>query len=170
MQPQLGYHKAIIVGDYLPLAGGTLTGNLALTDATNNPSLVISTGSLTVGGNATFSSTLTINGRATFPSAVANRPQLPGGFLGLNTGDGNFDIWGISTQYYPSHATAANAWGLKWDGDSNQFRFVGNGQDVVTIDLDQGNFVTTGTIYRNNCNFSGLVSGIAPISYDLQIC
>ena len=40
--------------EYLPLTGGTLTGNLALTDATNNPSLVISTGSLTVGGVTTL--------------------------------------------------------------------------------------------------------------------
>ena len=148
--------------EYLPLTGGTLTGNLALTDATNNPSLVISTGTLTVGGATTLSSTLTISGRATFPSAVANRPQLPGGFLGLNTGDGNFDIWGISTQYYPSHATAGNAWGLQWNGDTNQFRFVGGGQDVVTIDLDQGNFVTTGSITGTTATFSGLVSGITP--------
>ena len=29
MQPQLGYHKADIVGAYLPLAGGTLTGATA---------------------------------------------------------------------------------------------------------------------------------------------
>ena len=53
----------IIGGPYLPLAGGTLTGNLALTDATNNPSLVISTGSLTVGGNATFSSAVFTGGK-----------------------------------------------------------------------------------------------------------
>ena len=141
-----------IVGDYLPLAGGTLTGNLAING----------TNTLSVGGATTLSSTLTISGRATFPSAVANRPQLPGGFLGLNTGDGNFDIWGISTQYYPSHATAGNAWGLQWNGDTNQFRFVGNGQDVVTIDLDQGNFVTTGSITGTTATFSGLVSGITP--------
>ena len=141
-----------IVGDYLPLAGGTLTGNLAING----------TNTLSVGGATTLSSTLTISGRATFPSAVANRPQLPGCFLGLNTGDGNFDIWGISTQYYPSHATAGNAWGLQWNGDTNQFRFVGNGQDVVTIDLDQGNFVTTGSITGTTATFSGLVSGITP--------
>jgi hypothetical protein len=134
-------------GDYVPIAGNvTITGAIA-TD----------TGiSLTVGG------ALIVSGRATFPSAVANRPQLPGGFLGLNTGDGNFDIWGISTQYYPSHATAANAWGLQWNGDTNQFRFVGGGSDVVTIDLDQGNFVTTGNITGTTATFSGLVSGIAP--------
>ena len=53
----------IIGGPYLPLAGGTLTGNLALTDATNNPSLVISTGGLTVGGNATFSSAVFTGGK-----------------------------------------------------------------------------------------------------------
>ena len=53
----------IIGGPYLPLAGGTLTGNLALTDASNNPSLVISTGSLTVGGNATFSSAVFTGGK-----------------------------------------------------------------------------------------------------------
>ena len=49
--------------EYLPLTGGTLTGNLALTDAANNPSLVISTGSLTVGGNATFSSAVFTGGK-----------------------------------------------------------------------------------------------------------
>ena len=50
--------STVIGGPYLPLAGGILTGNLALTDATNNPSLVISTGTLTVGGATTLNSTL----------------------------------------------------------------------------------------------------------------
>ena len=39
---------------YVLVAGDTMTGNLALTDATNNPSLVISTGTLTVGGVTTL--------------------------------------------------------------------------------------------------------------------
>ena len=73
-----------------------------------------------LGNDASFSSTLTssiagkvskagdtITGKITFPSAVANRPQFPGGMVGLDVGDGNFDIWGISRDYYPSHATAA---------------------------------------------------------------
>lgn len=88
--------------NYLPLAGGTLTG------------------------------------KVTFQSAVENRPQMPGGILGLDTGDGNFDIWGISRDYYPSHATAANAWGILWNGDNNQIRFIGAGSQRLVIDLDGG--------------------------------
>ena len=59
----------IIGGPYLPLTGGTLTGNLALTDATNNPSLVISTGTLTVGGATTLNAALT-GTSATFEGVV----------------------------------------------------------------------------------------------------
>ena len=59
----------IIGGPYLPLTGGTLTGNLALTDATNNPSLVISTGTLTVGGVTTLNAALT-GTNATFEGVV----------------------------------------------------------------------------------------------------
>ena len=61
----------IIGGPYLPLAGGTLTGNLALTDATNNPSLVISTGGLTVGGATTLNSTLS-GTSATFTDTITS--------------------------------------------------------------------------------------------------
>jgi hypothetical protein len=63
---------------------------------------------------------------------------MPNGFLGLDTGDANFDIWGISRDYYPSNATAANAWGIRWDGDSNQIRFIGGGSVRVSFDLDDG--------------------------------
>ena len=80
----------------------------------------------------------TLTGKTTFPSAVDSRPQFPGGILGLDTGDGNFDIWGISRDYYPSHVTAASAWGIRWDGDSNQVRFIGGGTNRLVIDLDGG--------------------------------
>lgn len=80
----------------------------------------------------------TLTGKVTFPSAVSDRPQFPGGILGLDTSDGNFDIWGISRDYYPSHGTAANQWGIRWDGDSNQVRFIGGGTNRLVIDLDGG--------------------------------
>jgi hypothetical protein len=80
----------------------------------------------------------TLTGKTTFPSAVNDRPQVPGGVLGIDTGDGNFDIWGISRDYYPSHATASNAWGIRWDGDSNQVRFIGAGTTRLAVDLDGG--------------------------------
>jgi hypothetical protein len=88
----------------------------------------------------------TLTGKVTFPSSFDRRPQFPGGILGLNTGDGDFDIWGISTEYYPSHATAANAWGLRWNGTNNDFEFVGGGTNRVVLDMDGGNITSTGSI------------------------
>jgi hypothetical protein len=120
-----------------------------------------------LGNDASFSSTLTsslagkvskagdtITGKITFPSAVANRPRFPGGIVGLDVGDGNFDIWGISGDYYPSHATAANAWGLRWNGDNNDFEFVGGGTSRVILDMDGGNLTITGTISASGYNAS----------------
>jgi hypothetical protein len=120
-----------------------------------------------LGNDASFSSTLTsslagkvskagdtITGKITFPSAAANRPQFPGGMVGLDASDGNFDIWGISRDYYPSHATAANAWGLRWNGDNNDFEFVGGGTSRVILDMDGGNLTITGTISASGYNAS----------------
>lgn len=105
--------------------GISITGNAATaTSATDSTKLPLAGGTLT--------------GKTTFPSDVNNRPQIPGGVLGIDTGDGNFDIWGISRDYYPSHATASNAWGIRWDGDSNQVRFIGNGTTRLAVDLDGG--------------------------------
>jgi hypothetical protein len=84
-----------------------------------------------------------LTGKVTFPSTLANRPQFPGGILGLDTGDGNFDIWGISRDYYPSNPTAAEAWGIRWNGDNNDIEFVGGGNNRVIIDLDNGNVTAT---------------------------
>jgi hypothetical protein len=92
----------------------------------------------------------TFVGRVVFPSGVFDRPQLPGGILGLDTGDGNFDIWGISRDYYPSHGTAANAWGIRWDGDSNQVRFIGSGTTRLAVDLDGG---ASGLTWESNAVF-----------------
>jgi len=94
---------------------------------------------------ASTSTALTLSGRVTFASAVSDRPQIPGGLLGLDTGDGNFDIWGISRDYYPSNPTTANAWGLRWNGTNNDFEFVGGGVSRVILDMDSGN-VTTGLL------------------------
>jgi hypothetical protein len=118
-----------------------------------------------LGDDASFASTITssiagkvakagdtITGKITFPTTVANRPQFPGGILGLDTGDGNFDIWGISRDYYPSHGTAANAWGLRWNGDNNDFEFVGGGTSRVILDMDSGNLTITGTISASGYN------------------
>ena len=107
--------------------------------------------SVTGRGNTT-STALALNGKVTFSSAVANRPQFPGGILGLDTSDGNFDIWGISRDYYPSHATAANAWGLRWNGDNNDFEFVGGGTNRVILDMDSGNITATGTLSASGYN------------------
>lgn len=89
----------------------------------------------------------TLTGKVVFPSTIADRPQFPGGILALDTGDANADIWGISREYYPSHATAANQWGIKWDAESNQVRFVGGGTDRLVIDLDGG---TAGLTWDGN--------------------
>ena len=109
------------------------------------------------GRGASTSTALTLSGKVTFNSSVANRPQMPGGILGLDTSDGNFDIWGISRDYYPSHPTAANAWGLRWNGDNNDFEFVGGGTNRVVLDMDGGNITATGTL--SALNYSGTHSG-----------
>ncbi len=109
------------------------------------------------GRGASTSTALTLSGKVTFSSSVSNRPQLPGGFLGLDTSDGNFDIWGISRDYYPSHPTASNAWGLRWNGDNNDFEFVGGGTNRVILDMDGGNITATGTLSASN--YSGTHSG-----------
>ena len=118
-----------------------------------------------LGNDASFSSTLTnslaaklslsggtLTGKVLFPSAVSNRPQFPGGILGLDTGDGNFDIWGISRDYYPSHSNASNAWGLRWNGDNNDFEFVGGGSNRVILDMDGGNLTASGIVYASGGN------------------
>jgi len=126
--------------------GINITGNAGT--VTNG---VYTTGDQTIAGTKTFSN------RVVFNSAIANRPQFPGGILGLDTSDGDFDIWGISRDYYPSHPTAANAWGLRWNGTNNDFEFVGGGTNRVILDMDSGNITSTGTISASN--FSGTSSG-----------
>lgn len=82
----------------------------------------------------------TLTGQVIFPGTQGSTtPVLPSGFISRNdSSDGNHDIWGISEAYYPSHATAANAWGIQWNGDSNQIRFIGNGTQRLVVDLDGG--------------------------------
>jgi hypothetical protein len=126
--------------------GINITGNAGT--VTNG---VYTTGDQTIAGTKTFSN------RVVFNSAIANRPQFPGGILGLDTSDGDFDIWGISRDYYPSHPTSANAWGLRWNGTNNDFEFVGGGTNRVILDMDSGNITSTGTISASN--FSGTSSG-----------
>jgi len=94
------------------------------------------------------SGVISIPGRIVFGSSIDNMPQLPGGFIGLNTGDGNFDIWGISRDYYPSHPTAANGWGIRWSGDNNDIEFVGGGTNRAIIDLDNGK-ITGGSFVKS---------------------
>lgn len=136
-------------------SSGTNTGDQ--TNITGNAGTVTNgvytTGDQTIGGVKTFSN------KIVFASTVDNRPQFPGGMLGLDTGDSDFDIWGISRDYYPSHATSANAWGLRWYGTENQFRFVGAGTNRVIMDMDNGDITSTGTITAPT--FSGSLSGNA---------
>ncbi len=121
-------------------ASQTLTGVSIDGNAATVTGGVYTSGDQTIGGVKTFSN------KVVFASTVDNRPQFPGGMLGLDTGDGDFDIWGISRDYYPSHATSANAWGLRWYGTGNEFRFVGGGTNRVVMDMDTGDIVSTGII------------------------
>ena len=138
-------------------ASQTLTGVSIDGNAATVSGGVYTTGDQTIAGVKTFSN------KVVFNSAVANRPQLPGGMLGLDTGDGDFDIWGISRDYYPSHATAANAWGLRWNGANNDFEFVGGGTSRVILDMDGGNVTATGNVSATGTiggsNYSGTHSG-----------
>jgi hypothetical protein len=132
-------------------ASQTLTGVGIDGNAGTVTNGVYTTGDQTIAGTKTFSN------RVVFNSAIANRPQFPGGILGIDTGDGNFDIWGISREYYPSHPTAGDAWGLRWNGNNNDFEFVGGGTNRVILDMDSGNITSTGAISASN--FSGTSSG-----------
>ena len=125
---------------------GRASASQTLTGVSIDGNAATVTGGVYTSGDQTIAGIKTFSNRVVFNSAVANRPQLPGGMLGLDTGDGNFDIWGISRDYYPSHATSANAWGLRWNGDNNDFEFVGGGTNRVVLDMDGGNVTATGTI------------------------
>ena len=128
------------------IALGRASAAQTLTGVSIDGNAATVTGGVYTSGDQTIAGVKTFSNKIVFNSAVANRPQLPGGMLGLDIGDGNFDIWGISRDYYPSHATAANAWGLRWNGDNNDFEFVGGGTNRVILDMDGGNVTATGTI------------------------
>lgn len=137
-----------------------VTPRLYFVDTDNNPDYTLFTDSgyfyiydQTAGAtrfSINSSGYATFNKRVTFQSTVDERPQLPGGFLGIDTGDSNFDIWGISRDYYPSNATAANAWGIRWNGTNNDIEFVGAGVNRAIIDLDNGNITSLGSITASN--------------------
>ncbi len=133
----------IIGGPYLPLTGGTLTGNLALTDATNNPSLVISTGSLTVGGVTTLNAALT-GTSATFVRDAS------GYALRLDSGDATTDNdlrFAKGGTDYAAIQVAGPA--------ASDFQFYVN---------DGTNWINTLTFARadGQATFTKLVSGITP--------
>ncbi len=114
--------------------------------AINRTTAALSLTGVSIDGNAGtvtnglyLTSDQTITGQKTFPSAIANRPIVPGGIISLATGDSDADIWGISEQYYPSNPTAADAWGIRWNALNNELQFVGGGSNRAIIDLDQGN-------------------------------
>lgn len=101
----------------------------------------------------------TITGQKTFPSGIGNRPILGGGFISAATGDLNVDLWGISEDYYPSHATAANAWGIRWSGDTNDIQFVGGGSNRFIFDLDNGDLTAGGTLNGLSVSSGTISSG-----------
>ncbi len=126
-------------------SGNTKTINVGTNGASGSTTNIIV--GVSTGGTLTLNSpAITVNGQATFPSAIANRPILPGGFIGMATGDADVDIWGISEDYYPSHGTAGNAWGIRWAATPNEIQFVGGGTSRHIFDLDAGDFTTTGII------------------------
>ncbi|MEP5611437.1 MAG: helicase associated domain-containing protein [Cyclobacteriaceae bacterium] len=65
---------------------------------------------------------------------------LKGRTTGDESGPGYISIWGISDQF------PATDWGFVWDGDPNQFKFIGNSVERLTIDMDDGQFTTMGNI------------------------
>ena len=142
---------------------GRASASQTLTGVSIDGNAATVTGGVYTSGDQTIAGTKTFSNRVVFNSAVANRPQLPGGMLGLDTGDGDFDIWGISRDYYPSHATAANAWGLRWNGANNDFEFVGGGTSRVILDMAGGNVTATGNVSATGTiggsNYSGTHTG-----------
>ncbi|MDD4909316.1 MAG: tail fiber domain-containing protein [Candidatus Omnitrophica bacterium] len=81
----------------------------------------------------------------TVPAAklhVSAPAVIAGGFYSVAANDADADIWGISTTYYPSHGTAANQWGIKWQSTPNAFSFVGNGSEKLNIDVDTAGHIS----------------------------
>ena len=147
--------------EYLPLTGGTLTGNLALTDATNNPSLVISTGTLTVGGATTLSTTV-INGNTKLATTNATS------FTDINADSGGLYIEtagstdALSDMRLQTRASGTGNYVQLFIKSSDQsFVFSTNGSTALTIDSSQ-NSTFEGSITGTTGTFSGLVSGITP--------
>ena len=141
----------IIGGPYLPLAGGTLTGNLALTDATNNPSLVISTGTLTVGGATTLNAALS-GTSATFTSNVTSTNLL------TVSGDGHLFLGATGETPKIDMMYVDSASGLGWDTRifTGKTDDLPNGQGFPTSTSAGG----YGTQYQANSD--GAFFGIIP--------
>lgn len=65
---------------------------------------------------------------------------LKGRTTGDESGAGYISIWGISDQF------PATDWGFVWDGDPNQFKFIGNSNERITLDMDNGNISSSGKL------------------------
>ncbi len=84
------------------------------------------------------------------------------GFWGSATGDPEgVDIWGLSSTYYPSHGTAGNRYGIKWDNTDDRITFVGAGTTRAYIDLNDGNSYVGGDL-----TVDGELKGITKLSFD----
>jgi hypothetical protein len=153
-----GIPSGIVSGSSQVLAGTTIHSGSFF----NGITVVSGSAQIAISGTSdysTYDATLlklagdqTVTGQKTFPSAIGNRPILGGGFISALTGDLNTDIWGISEDYYPSHGTAANAWGIRWSGDTNDIHFVGGGTNRFVFDLDNGNIAIGGTVTSGTWN------------------
>ena len=131
--------STVIGGPYLPLTGGTLTGNLAI-----NGSNSLTVGGALTGTSATFSSDVFSDGLY-----VNSTTAVPGTQVAIvGTGTENLQRWGSANSGQASYR-------FRIDQD---YKFISNSGsgDNLTIYSDTGNIEGT------TATFSGLVSGITP--------
>ena len=137
--------------EYLPLTGGTLTGNLAING----------TNTLSVGGATTLSTTV-INGNTKLATTNATS------FTDINADSAGLYIEtagstdALSDMRLQTRASGAGNYIQLFIKSSNQsFVFSTNGSTALTIDSSQ-NSTFEGSITGTTATFSGLVSGITP--------
>ena len=122
--------------DYLLLTGGTLTGNLSLTDA-SNPSLTVSTGATVLGGTLNVTGLLT-GTTATFSGDVNITQTADVGVLNVANLDSGAAV-GLSLTYPTTNVAAGDGLAIAIGIAGRGRSYIANSN--VTTNLDASNLV-----------------------------
>ena len=154
--------------DYLLLTGGTLTGNLSLTDA-SNPSLTVSTGATVLGGTLNVTGLLT-GTTATFSGDVNITQTADVGVLNVANLDSGAAV-GLSLTYPTTNVAAGDGLAIAIGIAGRGRSYIANSN--VTTNLDASNLVfyteDGGVIgERMRIDSAGRLS-LGPDAQDIQI-